>query len=136
MALLAGVHNQYVTHMVAVMSHWGPSGRPDVEGDVHVSTRDIPPGTERTEERKTFELPMSYFNDLADYSGLDVCNKPKLFFAGLKDVLITPDEVKEMVDDATEPKQYLELDSEHDYRLHAEIIDEVNKKVEAFIKNN
>jgi hypothetical protein len=65
-----------------------------------------------------------------------VCNKPKLFFAGLKDVLITPDEVKEMVDDATEPKQYLELDSEHDYRLHAEIIDEVNKKVEAFIKNN
>ncbi len=133
MALLAGVHNEYVTHMVAVMSHWGPSGRPDVEGDVHVSTRDIPPGTERTEERKTFELPMSYFNDLADYSGLDTCAKPKLFFAGLNDVLITPDDVKEMVDASAEPKQYLELDSEHDYRLHADIIAEVNVKVEEFL---
>jgi pimeloyl-ACP methyl ester carboxylesterase len=133
MALLSGVHNEYVTQMIAVMSHWGPSGRPKVTGDVHVSTRDVPPGTERTEERKKFELPMSYFNDLADYSGLDTCDKPKLFFAGLQDVLITPDEVKEMMESAAEPKQYVELDSEHDYRLHTEIIDEVNKKVEEFL---
>lgn len=136
MALMAGVHNEFVTHMIAVMSYWGPSGRPNVEGDVHVSTRDIPPGTERTEERKRFELPMSYFDDAGDYSGLDSCSKPKLFFAGLQDVLVTPDDVKEMMDEAAEPKKYLELDSEHDYRLHAEIIDEVNVKVEAFLQNN
>lgn len=133
MALMAGIHNQYVTHMIAVMSHWGPSGRPDIEENVHVSTRDVPPGTERTEERKTFELPMSYFDDAGDYSGLDVCDKPKLFFAGLQDVLVTPQDVKEMVDEAAEPKEYLELDSEHDYRLHSEVIDEVNKHVEAFL---
>jgi pimeloyl-ACP methyl ester carboxylesterase len=135
MALLAGVHNEYVTHMIAVMSHWGPSGRPDTEGEVHVSTRDVPPGTERTEERKTFELPMTYFNDVTDYTGLDTCDKPKLFFAGLQDVLITPNEVKEMVEAAAKPKQYVELDSEHDYRLHSGIIDEVNTKVDDFLNN-
>lgn len=136
MALMAGVHNEFVTHMIAVMSHWGPSGRPDTNEDFHISTRDLPPGTKRTEERKEFKLPMTYFDDAGDYSGLDTCDKPKLFFAGLQDVLVTPDDVKEMFDEAAEPKQYLELDSEHDYRLHAEIIDEVNEKVEGFLAKN
>jgi len=133
MALMAGVHNEYVTHMIAVMSHWGPSGRPDTAEAVHVSTRDLPPGTERTEERKEFRLPMSYFDDAGDYSGLDKSNKPKLFFAGLQDDLVTPNDVKEMYTEAGEPKKYLELDSEHDYRLHAGIIDEVNKTAERFL---
>ena len=136
MAMLAGVNNEYVTHIAAVMSHWGPSGRPDTEEDVHVSTRDIPPGTARTDERKEFSLPMTYFDDLTDYIGLDTCEKPKLLFAGSQDVLVTPEDVRETFDSAAEPKLFIELDSEHDYRLHAEIIDEVNMKVEAFIKNN
>lgn len=136
MALMGGVHNKYVTHMIAVMSHWGPSGRPDTDEDVHISTRDIPPGTERTEKRKTFELPMTYFDDAGDYSGLDTCEKPKMLFAGSQDVLVTPEDVRETFTSAAEPKQFIELDSEHDYRLHAEIIDEVNMKVEAFIKDN
>ena len=136
MAMLAGVNNQYVTHFIAVMSHWGPSGRPHTDKEVQVSHRDLPPGTERTTDRKRFDLPMSYFNDPTDYSGLDKCIKPKLFFAGKQDVLVTPEDVNETFEQAAEPKQLHELDSEHDYRLRANIIDEVNNKVAEFLTSN
>lgn len=136
MAMLAGVSNEHVTHIVAVMSHWGPSGRPETDKNVHISKRDIPPGIERTVEQKVFELPMSYFDDPTDYSGLDTCTKPKLLFAGKDDVLIPPEYVQEVLAAAGEPKTYHELDSEHDYRLHQEIIDEVNQKTEAFLLDN
>jgi pimeloyl-ACP methyl ester carboxylesterase len=136
MAMLAGVKNEHVTHIVAVMSHWGPSGRPDVEGDVHVSTRDIPPGIERTDERKEFRLPLTYFNDLADYSGLDKCVKPKLLFAGTHDVLVKPEDVRETFASAAEPKQFVEVDCEHDYRLHSAVIAEVNEVVQQFLLTN
>lgn len=133
MALLAGISNEYVTHMIAVMSHWGPSERPDTDEKIHISHRDLPPGTERTVEQKEFKLPMSYFNDPGDYSGLDACIKPKLFFAGTKDVLVTLEDVQEMFDSSAEPKQFIQLDSVHDYRLQPEVIDEVNQKVEEFL---
>lgn len=135
MALLAGINNEFVTHMIAVMSHWGPSGRPGTDDTVHTSHRDLPPGTERTSEQKEFKLPMSYFDDLADYSGLDTCTKPKLFFAGTEDVLVTLDDIQEMFDSAADPKHLIQLDSEHDYRLHPEVIDQVNQKVEEFLNN-
>lgn len=135
-ALMGGVHNQHVTHMIAIMSHWEPSEKPDTEDDIYVSTRDLPPGTKRTNERKVFELPMTYFDDAGDYSGLDVCNKPKLFFAGLQDALVTPADVKKAFSEAAEPKQYLELNSEHDYRLDNKIIKEVNVSVENFLQDN
>lgn len=135
MAMLAGINNEHVTHIVAVMSHWGPSDRPSTEEDFHISNRDLPPGTSRTAERKTFRLPMAYFDDATSYTGLDSCSKPKLFFAGTKDVLITPDDVRETFDYAGEPKQFVELNSEHDYRLLPEVIDEVNKAVEKFLES-
>lgn len=136
MALLAGVNNEYVTHMIAVMSHWGPSGKPETNETVHISHRDLPPGTKRTSEQKEFKLPMSYFDDMADYSGLDTCTKPKLFFVGTEDVLVTLDDVQEMFDSSAEPKQLIKINSEHDYRLHSEVIDEVNKKAEEFLSTN
>jgi predicted alpha/beta-hydrolase family hydrolase len=135
MALLAGVNNKYVTHMIAVMSHWGSSGRPETNEVVHISHRDLPPGTERTTEQKEFKLPMSYFNDDADYSGLDTCAKPKLFFVGRQDALVTLDDVHEMFASAAEPKQLIELESEHDYRLHLKVVYEVNKNVGEFLKS-
>lgn len=135
MAMLAGVNNKYVTHIVAVMSHWGPSGRPDTKEGFYVSSRDIPPGTERTIEQKKFKLPMAYFDDVTDYSGLDTCNKPKLLFAGSQDALVTPESVQGIFALAARPKQFVELDSEHDYRLHSEVIYVVNKKIEEFLKS-
>jgi pimeloyl-ACP methyl ester carboxylesterase len=137
-AMLAGPKNDHVTHMVSVNSSSG--GPIDVDkpvpGKSHPSLRDLPPGTERTKEQKRFDLPYHYFEDSEQYNALDglkACNKPKLFFYGTQDVLTTANIVKHMYDVAAEPKMIHDLDTEHDYRLHAEIIDEVNKVVGEFL---
>jgi pimeloyl-ACP methyl ester carboxylesterase len=133
MAMMAGINNKYVTHFVAVMSHYGPSEKPKELGDVRVSYRDLPPGTEETLERKSFNLPMGYFDDPTPYTGLELCAKPKLFFLGKHDDLVLPEEVRETYGLAAEPKQLHELDSNHDYRYHSEIIKEVEKAIEGFL---
>ena len=135
MAMLAGITNAHVTHIISAMSHYSPSlsdKKPDENG-MYVSYRDLPPGTERTNEKKRFDLPASYFNDPTDYSGLDVCTKSKLFFYGTRDVLVTPIEVKKMYDSAGKPKKLVPLDSEHDYRIHPDIIEQVNRTVGDFL---
>lgn len=140
-SMLAGPKNDNVTHMVSVNS--APGGPTTVDrakpGQITVSYRDLPPGTSRTPEaqRKRFDLPYSYFEDGDSYNaleGLANCTKPKLFFYGGKDDLTTPDEVKTMYNTAADPKVLHELNTDHDYRLHPEVMDEVNQVVGDFLK--
>jgi hypothetical protein len=139
-SLLAGPENKAVTHMVSVNS--SPGGPTHVDraeiGKVTVSFRDLPPGTSRTPEleKKRFDLPYSYFEDGDNYNaleGLSKSLKPKLFFYGTKDVLTTYIEVKDMYDASAEPKIIHELNTEHDYRLYSEIIEEVNQTLATFL---
>lgn len=137
-AMLAGMTSLQVTHFVAVMSHHGPTkvDLPKAGHDVVTSHRDIPPGTIRTTEQKEFVLPISYFKDQLQYDaleGLKQSVKPKLFFYGMKDALVTPDTVREAYQVAAEPKMIHELNSEHDYRLHPEVIAEVNATIGKFL---
>ena len=136
MAMLVGAQNEYVTHIIAVMSHTAPSELdPNKEKDgVKISYRDMPPND--TENKKRFDLPVNYFEDAKKYDVLGAikqCQKPKLFFYGTKDVLIEPEEVKEIFEELSEPKFIKELNSEHDYRRHGDIIDEVNNEVKKFL---
>jgi len=139
-SMLAGPKNPHVTHMISVNS--SPGGPTHVDrakvGRVTVSYRDLPPGTSRTTEarRKRFDLPYSYFEDGDSYNalkGLSDCAKPKLFFFGTEDTLTTPDEVKAMYGASSEPKMIYELNTEHDYRLHPEIVEEVNRAAGDFL---
>ena len=137
-AMLAGPKNPHVTHMISVNSSYG--GPIDIDkpvpGQTHPSYRDLPPGTTRTKKQKRFDLPYHYFEDSEKYNALDGlsnCSKPKLFFYGTKDELSTSDIVKHMYDVAAEPKMIHALNTEHDYRLHPEIIDEVNKVLDEFL---
>ena len=136
MAILAGITNPHVTHFIAVMSHYAPSERPDVTEEVRVSYRDMPPGIKPTEEKKAFHLPMTYFDDSTEYTGLETCIKPKLFFLGKEDNMVLPDDVRESYELAAEPKQLYELDSEHDYRYHPTAIKEVEQVVFEFLQKN
>ena len=136
--MLAGPKNPHVTHMISVNS--SPGGPIDVDapvpGEPHTSYRDLPPGTTRTKEQKRFVLPYHYFEDSEKYNaleGLKTCTKPKLFFYGSKDELSKPEFVQHMYDVSAEPKTIHELNTEHDYRLHPEIIDEVNQIVGKFL---
>lgn len=133
MAMLAGIHIPEVTHFVSVMSHYGPSAKPEGSNGVRISYRDLPPGTEETKGKKQFALPMSYFDDSTEYSGLEACTKQKLFFLGKDDDLVLPEDVRESYDLAAEPKKLIELDSDHDYRYRPEIIGEVEREVAEFL---
>ena len=133
MSILAGINNDLVTRFIAIMSHYGPSERPDVEGDIRTSYRDLPPGTEETAEKKRFDLPMSYFDDPTRYTGLENCTKPKLFFLGKEDDVVLPEDVREAYELAAKPKQLYELESGHDYRYRLDIINEVNQVISKFL---
>lgn len=138
MAMLAGVSNPHVTHIISAMSHYGPSSKPDVsEGaETYPSYRDLPPGTERTEEKKRFDLPMSYFDDPTEYIGLDTCTKPKLFFLGKEDPMVLPEDVQETYELAAEPKQLIKLDTDHNYRYSPDMIAEVEKATLEFLDSS
>lgn len=133
MAMLAGVKNKFVTHIIAVMSRPGPSTLTDKTRKIgfEISYRDTPSGG-----KVKFELPVSYFENALKYDvmkGLTKCKKPKLFFYGNKDKIISPNSVKEAYDKSEEPKELIELNSDHDYRFHPEIIKKVNVAVKKFL---
>jgi pimeloyl-ACP methyl ester carboxylesterase len=140
MAMLGGTTIPQVTHFVAVMSRPSSSIPVDeqeyIAKGINFSYRDTPPNN--SEDQVRFDLPFSYFEDAKQYNmseDLKSCNKPKLFFYGTQDTLITPESVKEMYKYAAEPKQIHELNSEHGYRKHPEIIEEVNRVIGDFLAN-
>lgn len=99
-----------------------------------VEMRDLPLGG--GPEVKRYELPYAFFEDQKQYDladDLKNCTKPKLFFLGRHDELATPDKVRSLYDVAAEPKELYELESDHDYRLHQHLIDEVNAVIGRFL---
>lgn len=139
MAMLAGAQNEAVTHIIAVMSHTAPSelDPSKVKDGIKISYRDMPPND--TGNKKRFDLPVNYFEDAKKHDVLGIikqCRKPKLLYYGTKDILVEADDVKESFNEMPEPKSIHELDSEHDYRLHKDIVDEVNKTAWEFIRNS
>lgn len=138
MAMLGAITNPYVTHFIAVMSRAGESAskKPMKPGDTNISYRDIPGNPKG---KKKFELPFSYYEDSARYNildGLKKCAKPKLFILGIRDITVKPEEVREAYEVAAEPKEFHEIDSDHDYRWHPPLIKEVNQIVGDFIRRN
>lgn len=140
-AMLAGPNNIYVTHFITIFSYYGAPSDPEkgrIVGGKVISYRDLPPGAIKTKEQKKFELPLNYFKDGAQYNalpGLRNCIKPKLFFYGTQDNMNDPKYVKEAYQEAADPKMIHALDSEHDYRYHQKIVEEVNKITGQFLDN-
>ncbi len=138
-AMLAGPKNPHVTHFIPIFSYYGapsdPSDERIVDGKV-MSYRDLPPGNTKTKEQKEFGLPLNYFEDGKQYnalSDLKNCTKPKLFFYGVEDDMNDAEDVKKAFEESAEPKIIHGLNSDHDYRYHPEIVEEVNKVVGLFL---
>ena len=141
MAILAAMRNPLVTGFAAVFSSlradgtWEKEDQQWKETGYKINMRDLPPGG--GEEVKEFRLPFGFYEDQLQYSvteDLPKSTKPKLFFLGTRDVLSTPESVKSLYALAGEPKELHELDSDHDYRFHQHLIDEVNTVLEEFLK--
>ena len=132
--LISGSRNKNVTHIAAIMSHDHPSPMPskDKAQGFHISTRDTPNG-----EKITFKLLEIYYTDALQYNlikEISTCKKPKLFILGKKDTTVKPAEVKEIYEQSAQPKELIEVNSDHDYRRHPEIIREINQLLINFLR--
>lgn len=138
-AMLVGPVHPAVTHFAAIFSYFGAPSDPEperIENGALVSYRDLPPGTEKTDEQKRFDLPLSYFADGAQYDALPAlrsCTKPKLFLYGMRDTMNDPEDVKKAYAESAEPKRMEAIDAEHDYRLSMQAVERVNSAVERFL---
>jgi len=136
MAMLAGPKNKNVTHIIAALSNTGPSTLTDETKKTGVSTsfRDMPPNDSKNKKR--FDLPISYFEDANQYGireELISCTKPKLFFYGIRDNVVAPEKVQNVYEACVEPKMIHELNTDHDYRRHPDIIEEINTVIGKFL---
>lgn len=131
--------NPVVFGVAAIMATYGEPSAPseeDLKLGYHLSYRDMPPGTERTKEQKRFELPFTYFEDGQKYDPVSVLKKltkPKLLIYGDNDEFTRPERVEEVFAAIPEPKMKLKVKSDHDYRLHPDIIEEVNQTIGKFL---
>jgi esterase/lipase len=135
MAMLAGTQNKYVTHIIAIMSHSsGSKLKKGITKKGYITFRDDLKGG-----KKKFILPLNYYNDASKYNMLESlshCNKPKLFVLGTKDNLVTPSSVRKTYDKSAEPKELYELNSDHDYKLYQDKIEEINNVIGRFLEKN
>lgn len=139
---LVGASNPHVLGFACIMANYGVQSSPSAEAlktGIQVSYRDLPPGTSKTSEQKEFALPIAYFKDGEQYvnvsSVLKKCNKPKILLYGTHDEFTNPEKVKDVYNDLPDPKMIHKLDTDHDYRYHPEIIEEVNEVVGQFLDN-
>ena len=139
-SMYASPRNPYVTHFACIFSTYGVPTPPDKNDNIKngalIELRDLPPGTERTSEKKRYELPLHYFEDAAPYDSLEslnTCKKPKLFFYAEQDIINNPDETKKAFEESAEPKKIIAIDTEHDYRLHLDKVTEVNTAIKEFL---
>jgi len=140
MSIFAGCTNPHVFAFAPVMpSHIDGAFEGTVneawkQAGVAKHLRDLPPGG--GPKVKPFALPYSFFEDQIKYDMTDElsrCTKPKFFIYGNRDEGATPERVKAIYDIAAEPKELYELESDHNYRFHQNLIDEVNQVVGKFL---
>lgn len=138
--ILAGTNNPSVVGIIPIMATYGEPTPPDkesLETGIKISYRDLPPGNKKTSEQKKFALPISYFIDGQKYNVFETlkrCTKKKLIIYGTYDSFSTVEKVREVFKEIPQPKMIHELNTEHDYRYHPEIIEEINEVIEEFIK--
>jgi len=140
-AMLAGISNPRVTHFASIMSYYSfnPKAHPEYPDEdwkkngVKQSKRDLPTDKNQT---RVFNLPYNFLEDQIQYDmldGLKNSKKPKLFVFGKKDSLVRPEVVKIAYEAAAQPKKLQEIDSDHDYRFHPELIEEMNEIIGDFL---
>ena len=117
-------------------SYEAPTPPKTPKDGIQMEYRDLPPGNERTKEQKEFALSLNYFTNGAKYNPMAIikkCKKPKLMFSGTNDRFYSPKEIEEIYESVPEPKMLHELNTDHSYRRHPEIVAEVNNVISEFL---
>lgn len=143
MAVLAGMQNPLVTKFIAIMAacSYAPgkyNGNPDEDWKkvgYKVNKRDVPG---KNNEFVEYRLPYSFLEDSSQYDMYDelkLCRKPKLFIYGEHDQLVLPHLAQEIFNASAEPKEIVSIDSDHNYREHNFLIEEVNHLIGNFLES-
>lgn len=139
-AILAGSVNPNVKAIITLMPSFGGPSEPSPEAlknGFELESRDLPPGNIKSKARKTFSLPLTYFQDGQKYNiekVLTTCAKPKLILYANQDEFCDPSDVKKIYKSISDPKDLHELNCKHDYRYYPEIIIEINQLVASFLR--
>lgn len=137
-AMLASA-NPAVCGLALMNASYGNPTPPDpnrVNNGMLADSRDLPPGNVRTEKKKSFDLPITYFEDAVKHNPRKALGKfagPKLLVHANKDEFTGLEQVKEIYDSISEPKMFLEIDSTHDYRLFPKAIQSANRALDKFV---
>lgn len=141
MAIIAGMRNKLVTKFVAIMSagSYAPGkykGNPDSDWKkigYKINKRDLPEDNNKFIE---YKLPYSFLEDSSQYdmyNELKLCHKPKMFIYGDSDELVDAKLAMEIFAVSAEPKEIFSIDSDHNYRIHEHLINEVNNLIGKFL---
>jgi esterase/lipase len=138
MCLLFAAQDNRVSKVVAIM----PSSNRTVQGKTyeewkangfHISKRDIP-GTSGMRE---YTVPYSHVEDKAKYDVVADVKKihiPTLYITADKDTIVLPEYVKEIYNNANEPKKLILLEGiGHDYRENSHEIERVNAEISGWL---
>ena len=94
-----------------------------------ISYRDIPGSV----DKKEFRVPFANVKDRDQYDVLNDVKKihvPAIFIAGEIDALVPPEDVKELFDNANEPKKYIMMEGMgHDYRKYSAEVRMLNNEI-------
>lgn len=106
------------------------------QGGIRHSTRDLPSDSDQTRE---YTVPVSYLHDRDQYNVTEDARKisvPVILIAGELDDCVTPAEVRDIYNAATEPKTLHVLNGiQHNYRFQESEIATVNQCVREQIIN-
>lgn len=140
MSIIAGSENPNIVAYAAIFSQL--PDKEEIKDDLswkgkeyETIFRALPPGT--GPRVKEFRLPYSFLEDQNTYfltSEIKTCGKPKMMVWGKKDMIVPYEKVKQTFDALAAPKEIFFIDSNHDYWLYPEIIEEVNRLLGAFIE--
>ncbi|MBI5356693.1 alpha/beta hydrolase [Candidatus Collierbacteria bacterium] len=131
-SILYAARDSRVSVVLGIMPSSGPiTGQRREEWEkagVSVSQRDLPNDKEK---KKEFRVPFQHVLDRDQYDVVGDAKKikaPIILIAGEIDVLVPPNEVKEIFDNANKPKKFIIIpDIGHDYRNKDNEISLVNK---------
>ena len=134
MSLLYAARDPRITLVLGIMPSHGPiTGERREKWErqgFSASSRDLP--ASRSKKRE-FRVPFTHVLDMDKYDAVSDVKKiyaPIVFVAGTLDDVVPPEEVKEIFDNANEPRKFLVLENiGHDYRLNDAEVASVNVKI-------
>jgi putative redox protein len=132
-SILYAARDPRISTVLGIMPSSGPIGGQRYKQwerrGFRISKRDVPGKTGKRE----FQVPYSHVIDTDQFDVLEDVKKirvPIIFIAGASDIVVLPEDVRQIFDRANEPKKFILIQGiGHDYRFNPSEIKTVNDQI-------